>query len=277
MLIAQITDLHIRANRHLAYGRVDTATALEQAVAHVLALDPAPDVILVTGDIGDLGVADEYGLVAEILAPLSRPYYIIPGNHDRRGALHRAFPHAIPALHDGFLQYAVRDHPLHLIALDTLDEGYGHGTLCAKRLAWLDRELACYPDQPTLIFMHHPPMNSGIAHMDALKLLPAAQQGLAAVLAQHRSVVGILCGHLHRSLQCVWHGVPVSVAPSVAHQVVADFREKAPAAFVMEPPAILLHFWSPDTPEQGLLTHINYIGAYAGPYPFFDANGKILG
>ena len=28
MLIAQITDLHIRANRHLAYGRVDTATAL---------------------------------------------------------------------------------------------------------------------------------------------------------------------------------------------------------------------------------------------------------
>ncbi|MEQ5774605.1 phosphodiesterase [Thalassospira sp. NFXS8] len=288
MLIAQITDLHIRADRQLAYGQVDTATALENAVAHAQALDPAPDVILFTGDIGDIGIAGEYDLVAEILAPLSSPWYMIPGNHDRRVALHRAFPRAIPAQAGGFLQYAVRDFPLHLIALDTLHEGFGHGVLCAERLTWLDRELARHPDQPTLIFMHHPPIISGIDHMDGLRLLPDTNSGdtpvdeigaagLAAVLARHGSVVGIICGHIHRPIHCLWHGVPLSVAPSVAHQVVGDFRKNGPAAFNLEPPAILLHFWSDAMHGQGLLTHTSYIGHYDGPYPFFDKTGKLIG
>ncbi|OSQ38789.1 phosphodiesterase [Thalassospira mesophila] len=284
MLIAQITDLHIRAGRNLAYGRVDTARALERAIDHVMALDPAPDVVLFTGDIGDLGIAAEYAEVADILAALTLPYYMVPGNHDRRAALHDAFPHAIPAKKGDFLHYILDDFPLRMIGLDTLDEGYGHGVLCQRRLAWLENQLAQNPLLPHLIFMHHPPITSFIAHMDALKLRGEADNrtnagdnnGLAHLFRQYRGIVGVLCGHLHRPLHCVWHGVPVNVAPSIAHQVVADFREHGPAAFNMEPAAIQLHFWSPDLPEQGLLTHTSYIGDFAGPYPFFDATGALI-
>lgn len=287
MIIAQITDLHVRAERKLAYGQVDTATALENAVTHVLSLDPAPDLILFSGDIGDEGLAEEYALVAEILAPIKIPYFMIPGNHDRRENLRAAFPLAVPVKAGAFSQYVIEDYPLRIIALDTLDEGYGHGRLCAARLAWLDQQLAAKPATPTLIVMHHPPIITGIAHMDALRLLPGngddtsapgleGAQGLAAVLAAHQQIAGVTCGHLHRPIHCLWHGVPVNIAPSVAHQVVADFRADGPAAFNMEPPAIQLHFWSEDRPEQGLLTHTSYIGQFAGPYPFFDAQGRLI-
>lgn len=36
MLLAQITDLHIKPERRLAYGVVDTATMLEECVRTIL-------------------------------------------------------------------------------------------------------------------------------------------------------------------------------------------------------------------------------------------------
>ena len=43
--IAQISDLHIKPPGSLAYGRVDTARALERCVAALTQLDPAPDFV----------------------------------------------------------------------------------------------------------------------------------------------------------------------------------------------------------------------------------------
>ena len=36
MLIAQISDMHVKAEGELLYGRIDTAGFLERAVAHVV-------------------------------------------------------------------------------------------------------------------------------------------------------------------------------------------------------------------------------------------------
>src|SRR5882762_4144952 len=46
---------------------------------------------------------------------------------------------------DGFLQYAIEDYPVRLVALDTLVPGEGGGLLCGERLAWLDQALASAP------------------------------------------------------------------------------------------------------------------------------------
>ena len=46
MLIAQISDTHIRPKGVLAMGRVDTAGHLAWAVTHINALRPAPDLVL---------------------------------------------------------------------------------------------------------------------------------------------------------------------------------------------------------------------------------------
>ena len=84
MLIAQITDFHIKARGKIAYRVVDTAACLGNAVAAVAALDPAPDIIVATGDLTDFGRPEEYELLRELLAPLGKPIYLIPGNHDER-------------------------------------------------------------------------------------------------------------------------------------------------------------------------------------------------
>ncbi|MDH7480280.1 MAG: hypothetical protein QHH02_09735, partial [Syntrophomonadaceae bacterium] len=71
--------------------------------------------------------------------------------------------------------------------------------LCATRLRWLDETLAQAPDTPTLMAMHHPPFQTGIAHMDAMGLREGGE-ALAEVLGRHPQVRRIVCGHLHRSI-----------------------------------------------------------------------------
>jgi len=79
MLIAQISDTHIKPEGQLAYGRIDTAAFLAAAVAHLNALDPRPDLVLATGDLVDGGSGEEYARLKAILAPLAMPVYLIPG------------------------------------------------------------------------------------------------------------------------------------------------------------------------------------------------------
>ena len=273
MLIAQITDFHIKARGQVAYRVVDTAACLAAAVAALAALDPKPDLVVATGDLTDFGRPEEYALLQELLAPLAMPVYLIPGNHDEREGLRRAWrgDGYLPA--QGFLHYTVEDQPLRLVALDTVIAGEPGGRLCAERLGWLDRTLAADPSRPTLIIMHHPPFATGIAHMDAIGLDGA--EAFAAVLARHPQVERVLCGHLHRSIQArIGRHAIASTAPSTAHQVALDLSSDGPSAFMMEPPGYQLHLWRPET---GVVTHTAVIGDFAGPYPFFEDGALIDG
>src|SRR5208282_6555417 len=90
MLIAQLSDLHIRRPGELAYRRVDTAAHLKRCIAHLLSQRPLPDLVVATGDLADSGRTEEYEHLAGLLAPLPMPLYLIPGNHDRRDPLRAA-------------------------------------------------------------------------------------------------------------------------------------------------------------------------------------------
>jgi Icc protein len=272
MLIAQITDLHVKAPGRLAYRHVDTAAMLSRAVEALAALDPAPDVVLVTGDLVDLGTAEEYAHLRALLAPLRTPLLPIPGNHDDRAAMAAAFAdHPWLPRDGGFLHYAVEDWPVRLIGLDTVIPGVGAGRLCGERLAWLDARLAAAPDRPTVLFMHHPPFRTGIAHMDAIGLDGASE--LADVVRRHPQVERVVCGHVHRPVQVRFAGTVASIAPSVAHQVYLDLRGDGPDALVMEPPGFQLHLW---VEGQGLVSHSVPIGSFGDPHPFFDADGRLI-
>jgi len=84
MIIAQISDLHAQPDGSLLFDKIDTNTALTRAVDHLNAMQPPPDLVLVTGDLVNDGTPEEYVEAARQLARLNAPVYPIPGNHDDR-------------------------------------------------------------------------------------------------------------------------------------------------------------------------------------------------
>ena len=265
MMIAQITDLHVRPRGKVAYERVDTNAMLEAAVAAIEALPRKPDLMIATGDLTDCGLAEEYEVLRDILGPLSMPAYLVPGNHDRRAELFAEFgPDGYLRNDDGFLHYAIEGHDVRLIGLDSVVPGHGHGEMCAARLAWLEGKLGQERKRPTMIFMHHPPFGTGLADMDRINCRNGAS--MAAVLRRFDNIERVVCGHHHRPITVRWGGTIGSVAPSTAHQVTLDLEvDGGPPSFTMEPPGFHLHIWSKDT---GLVTHGVNIGRFEGPFPF---------
>src|SRR3546814_14801142 len=81
MIIAQISDMHVKPRGAKAFGTVDTNAFLAAAVRQINAAAPRPAVVLATGDLVDKGTAEEYASLAELLQPLIPPPYVIPGNH----------------------------------------------------------------------------------------------------------------------------------------------------------------------------------------------------
>ena len=57
MILAQVTDTHVKLPGKRAYRRVDTAAHLARAVAALNALDPQPGLVALTGDLVDFGTA----------------------------------------------------------------------------------------------------------------------------------------------------------------------------------------------------------------------------
>jgi 3',5'-cyclic AMP phosphodiesterase CpdA len=263
MLLAQISDLHVMPKGQLAYGRVDTAAMLRNAVAHLNRLDPAPDLVVVTGDLADRGERMAYEHLREILAELGPPCILIPGNHDRIAEFRAAFadhPY-LPA--DGeLIHFAIESLPLRLVAVDSVVQGRTRGRLDAPRLAWLDSVLARRPDAPTVVLMHHAPFVTGLAHVDEVGMEGA--EALEQVIARHPQVERVLCGHVHRSTQIRFGGTIASSCPSTAHQAALDLRPDGLDSFTLEPPGFQLHRWNGRT----LFTHTLAVGAFEGPFPY---------
>ncbi len=242
MLIAQITDFHVVSEGKLAYGVIDSRARLEQAVEALLRLDRRPDAVLVTGDLVDRPDPASYAFVARQLARTALPTYVIPGNHDSRAMLLAHFP-ALPTIgEERYVAYAIEDFPLRLIGLDTTRYGAHLADFFSVRADWLERTLADRPDTPTLLFLHHPPFETGVAAMDFLGTEWSG--GLEAVVRRHPQVIRIACGHHHRAITASWAGTVVTAAPGVAHQYPSRFRNDALPALTLEAPGLLLHWWN---------------------------------
>ncbi|WP_428943724.1 phosphodiesterase [Pantoea sp. FN060301] len=271
ILIAQISDLHIKAQGKLSYRKVDTLGALRQIISRLNALLPRPDAVVITGDLVDFGHEEEYLTLKEALQSLMLPYWLMVGNHDDRQMLRKVFADRDYLFqHPDFIQWEGECGPLRLLALDSTIPQQSPGELCEARLAWLANRLEAQPRRPTLVMLHHPPFISGIAHMDRQRL--HHPERLAAVIARHPQVERVLCGHLHRSMQIAFAGTVACSAPGASHQVALDLRPDGPANFCLEPAGFLLHHW---TPDQGTITHQCVADRFDGPYPFYDANGLI--
>ncbi len=242
MRIGQITDLHIGFepdNPDEENGR--RLAAVLGRLAQIGA-----DLVLATGDLTERGDAASYRRLRAILDASGLPVLPLVGNHDRRDA----FDAIIPGFRadDGFVHHVSDLGGLRIIALDTLEEGRHGGAFCTARARWLEARLAEAPDRPTLVALHHPPVETGIGWMTSLRTAPWAAR-LAAVLARHQQVRLLVAGHIHRAMASTFASRPIIVCPAAAPQLALDLTPIDPAVpdgrpmVVDEPPGFALHCW----------------------------------
>jgi 3',5'-cyclic AMP phosphodiesterase CpdA len=273
VLIAQISDLHIKRPGQLAYGHVDTAAALRQCVAELNRLNPRPQLVVISGDLADTPNAEEYAHVKALLAPLEIPFVSVPGNHDDRALMRAALPGAY-AQPSGALNsvHAVGD--IDAVLLDSSVPGKPHGELDAATLRWLDAALGTSATRPAVLFLHHPPFVTGIRHMDVQNLRNAV--ALGDILRRHKRARLVAAGHVHRATLTQFSGIPATICPAPNHAVALDLDESLPPSFTVEPPAFHLHAWFAGGEFGDFVTHQVPIGDFKGPLPFFGPDGRLL-
>lgn len=265
MIIAQITGMHVMAAGQMAFGCIDVNANLAATLLRLATHDPRPDIVLVTGDMTFDGEANEYAALADIMAECDIPFYVMLGNHDNRARIRAAFPAHDYLPHGPFLHYTIDAHPLRIITLDTLNPESVDGQLCAERLEWLAARLAEAPDRPTLIAMHHPPVDIAIGWLasDRFEGRDAARD----IIAGHGQVGGVICGHVHRCVQAQWANTLVHTGTSTAYQFPLDLKPHAERGWVAEPPAYSLHYWRADS---GLVSHTGYADSFGASQEFTD-------
>lgn len=254
MLLAQITDLHAGATVDVDGRRIDTLACVRDAVGHLNALTPTPEVVMITGDLVAEETLENYEALARELSSLSVPYHVIPGNHDDRDLIRRVFASGgyLPAS-GRFLHYGLEGKALRVLALDTHDPGKESGLLCPERLAWIEEKLGDAPRWPTLIVMHHPPFSTGIAEFDRIGL--EGREDFGKIVQRNPQVQAIACGHVHRDVSISWNGTLASVTPSTGYQYALHLSGNSDFERVAEPRACRLFRWHP---ADGLVTHISY-------------------
>jgi 3',5'-cyclic AMP phosphodiesterase CpdA len=207
-LLLQLSDPHIGAT----WGFGDPVEGLAAAIDTVLDMEQRPDAIVVTGDLADSAAGEEYRVVAELLARLEAPFFVLPGNHDDRDALRRAFD--VPGTDGSPIQYAADLGPLRLVVVDSTRPGEAPGELDADRLEWLDAALAAEPERATIVAMHHPPLVMGSVAWDEIGLPDADRQALATVLQRHPQVRRVVAGHVHQTVLAEVGGCVAMAVPS---------------------------------------------------------------
>lgn len=214
MIVAQISDTHIALNTPDAGQRIED---FERTIADINALDPAPDVIVHTGDIVHNGRPDEYAQAVRILAKAKAPVYVIPGNKDDRANLRAAFSrngYLRPG--SGFIDYAIENYPVRLIAVDTLNTSSNKGDFCPERAERLTELIDAEKSKPVIVIAHHPPFEVKVGPEPFNFENPEMMERLQRTLQRSGRVISVFSGHVHRGTAGYAGGIPVIVMPSVA-------------------------------------------------------------
>lgn len=201
MLIAQISDIHA-APQSPGLDRLAEATDWLGSLR--------PDLLVVTGDLVDDGWQHGYRAIRDALRRLDCPVHVIPGNADCKETMRLELAEFCAL---GETMHCSRElGGMTLLGLDVTVAGAAHGD-ATSHVEWLENALRA-AGSSTIIFMHQPPIKTGIAPLDAV--MCRNLDALARVLAEAETdVLAILCGHVQRPISGRFGAIPVYVCGSL--------------------------------------------------------------
>jgi 3',5'-cyclic AMP phosphodiesterase CpdA len=256
MIIAQISDTHIALDTPDADQRIRD---FERTIADINALDPAPDAIVHTGDIVHNGRPDEYAQAASTLARARAPVYVLAGNKDDRANLRAAFStQGYLAPDSAFIDYAIEDYPVRLIAVDTVSSASNRGDFCAERARRLIKLIDAETKRPIAVFAHHPPFEVPVGPDPLNFETPEIMERLRQALLHSGRVIAVISGHVHRGAAGCVGNIPATVMPSIA----TTLRKGEYPAHLKTRPVYHIHRYDP---IWGLVTEARIVTTPAQP------------
>ena len=159
---------------------------------------------------------------------------------------------------------------MRIIVLDTLKPGFHGGSFCKERANWLSKTLEEQPEKPTLIALHHPPIDTGIPWMTTSFDAPWVTR-FRNVISSHNNIIQIISGHVHRRISKPFANSYVCVSGAIAPQVKLDLSPIVPTVpdgrilLIDGPAEYCLHQWD----GKSLTTHSSITPA-GKPIVHFD-------
>jgi 3',5'-cyclic-AMP phosphodiesterase len=249
-VIAHLSDPHLD-------GGPEAAGRLRRVTDYLGTLTRPVDVVLVTGDLADHGLPEEYAELDRALT-LDLPVLVLPGNHDVSAPLRTGLGRLIG-------EPPGEEHPVHqvrdvgaarFVLVDSSVPGEDHGVLERPTLDWLRTTLTEPWDGPVFVCMHHPAIEVAHPVLDGWRMFSA--DGLAAALDGTR-VTAILTGHVHAAIASTFAGVPLLVAPGIRSTVPLPFEPIGGGGDLVDtaaPPGLAFHVYD----DHGALrTHYRYL------------------
>jgi 3',5'-cyclic AMP phosphodiesterase CpdA len=190
-----ISDTHIPAHREDAHNGTKPVENFAKTVGQVLALDPRPAGIIISGDLAFLtGQPSEYKMIRELYQPIRAagiPLHLVLGNHDQRENFWAAFPEAKSAPVAAERQASVVETPVaNWFLMDSLYQtNVTPGLLGKEQLRWLAKALEARADKPALLVAHH--------NLDGLSGLQDAAYLLRSAV-DHKQAKAYFYGHTHQ-------------------------------------------------------------------------------
>lgn len=204
VVLAQLSDLHVGlAPGHALWGR-DPSAMLATVCAEVR--DLAPDLVMLSGDLTDVGDIASTQYVADVTRDLAPQVRWLAGNHDHPASLHAVEPTWVqPAISGAWT----------LVPLESWVEGEWFGRLSAGELARLEALLGDLSTPYAVLAVHQPVQ--GVCAAPGCVLETAAE--LKALIARFPAVRVVISGHQHHPFEHLIDGVVYAGAGSTCTQV----------------------------------------------------------
>jgi 3',5'-cyclic-AMP phosphodiesterase len=216
--LIQITDTHLQADPEAELKGTNVRRSLMAVLDLVRKQERDFWGFLLTGDLSHDETPESYRALADLLAPFDRPAYALAGNHDDPAAMAEGFGTAV---HTG------RRHLMgdgwDLVMADTRVPGETGGALSNAELAALDDALKAGPDGPVLLALHHHPVPTGSAWMDAIAL--EKPERLMDLVVRHPRVRCVAWGHVHQAQDATLGRVRFLGTPATCIQFRPDCAE----------------------------------------------------
>lgn len=179
------------------------------------------DAIVGIGDIAENGLAEEYQLAYDELAPIDTRFIMATGNHDIRLRAYSQstsrFYSFIDALNgeetiagrvysEGKFAYSEKVNGYKFIVMGSDKTEFEEAYISPEQLVWLDNEIATEKGKPVFVILHQPlklthnlPTTWGNGTNKEAGSVGDQNDDIKAVLAKHAndSTVVLITGHLH--------------------------------------------------------------------------------